>query len=510
MAGNVKIQIALVSVFHKEGLKELADEFKRNSVKAISTGGTADYLKDLGVDVTEVATLTEYPSILGGRVKTLHPKVFGGILARRGEISDLQALKKYGIPPIDLVVVDLYPFEDTLKAGGTSQEIIEKIDIGGVSLIRAAAKNFSDVAVISHRGQYKEVAKLLKAQKGVLNVEQRKQLSGEAFGITAHYDALIGAWMRGEGAPTGGGGEEAVAELPLRYGENPHQKAVFKGDLNALFEKLGGKELSYNNLVDVDAALQLIDEFGDQPAFAIIKHTNPCGVAVGGSALEAWRRALECDPLSAFGGILVGNGTVDAAMASEMNELFFEVLIAEQFTPEALEILSKKKNRILLRRKTRALPTTMSRTALNGHLLQDRDLTTVAASDMEVKTSRQPTQAEWADIAFGEKVIKHLKSNAIAVVKDGMMIGSGMGQTSRIDAVRQAIAKAAERGFEVSGAVLASDAFFPFADSAEIAQGHGITILVEPGGSVKDEDTIHFCESHGMCLIFTKVRHFRH
>lgn len=525
MAGNVKIQIALVSVYHKEGLKELADEFKRGAVKAYSTGGTADYLKELGVDVIDVATLTDYPSILGGRVKTLHPKVFGGILARRGEISDLQTLKKFGIPPIDLVVVDLYPFEETMKGGGTDQEIIEKIDIGGVSLIRAAAKNFSDVAVISEKSQYSRVAKWIKTQKGSLSAEQRKTLSAEAFAVTAHYDGLIGQWMGGGGSTTqgaatsksggsaqGSSGEDKGAgkSLSLRYGENPHQQAVFTGDLDAIFQKLGGKELSYNNLVDVDAALHLIDEFTGTPAFAIIKHTNPCGVATGATHLEAWRRALECDPLSAFGGVLVSNGVIDPVAAGEMNDLFFEVLIAQDFHPDALELLSRKKNRILLKRNTAQLPVRMVRTALNGLLEQDKDLAALRAGDIEIKTTRKPTGAEMADILFGERVVKHLKSNAIAIVKNGMLIGSGMGQTSRIDAVRQAIAKAQERGFEVQGAVLASDAFFPFADSAEIAFNHGISVLVEPGGSVKDEDTIRFCESNGLCLIFSKVRHFRH
>ncbi|MCI4668110.1 MAG: bifunctional phosphoribosylaminoimidazolecarboxamide formyltransferase/IMP cyclohydrolase [Bacteroidia bacterium] len=506
MTAKKAIRSALISVYHKEGLEEVAKELIARNVIIYSTGGTAAYLESLGAKVEEVADLTGYPSILGGRVKTLHPKVHGGILARRSEEGDVKTLAEFDIPPIDLVVVDLYPFEETVASGAEDAAIIEKIDIGGIALIRAAAKNFTDVTCIASEEEYSELAKLLREQNGEISLEQRKTFAARAFDVSSHYDTQIHAYLDPESPNL-----KLSLQKPkqLRYGENPHQKGYFLGNLSKVFEQLNGKELSYNNLVDIEGALQLVDEF-EEPFFAIIKHTNPCGCALGNDMKEAWHRALEGDPVSAFGGILACNGKIDKELAEDINKLFYEVLIAEEFTEEALEVLRSKKKRIVLKRLSKEMHPQIVKSAINGYLVQDKDHKKADESILEVKTSRQPSREEISDVVFGDLVCKHLKSNAIALVKNGQLIGSGIGQTSRIDALKQAIQKAEVRGFELSGSVLASDAFFPFADSVELAHQKGIEIVVEPGGSVRDEDTINFCESHGMCLIFTGIRHFKH
>lgn len=503
-----KIRSALISVYHKDGLDRIVEVLKQHGVSIYSTGGTAAYLAELGATVNEVADLTAYPSILGGRVKTLHPKVFGGILGRQSYASDVAEMEQYDIPPLDLVIVDLYPFEATVASGAPEADIIEKIDIGGISLIRAAAKNFRDVAVVPSAEYYGPMADLLEAQGCALTLPQRKRFSAEAFDISSHYDTQIYRYMADE--PRGLKLSERKSEV-LRYGENPHQQAWFVGDLEASFTQLHGKALSYNNLLDVDAAVTLMADFyAGAPCFAILKHTNACGLATGKNLLEAYERALAGDPVSAFGGILICNGQVGAEVAEAMNSLFFEVLIADGFTPEALEILQTKKNRILLIWKDRTLAQRLVRTAVNGFLVQEKNNILPDSGVYEVKSSRKPTEQELQDATFGEAVVKHLKSNAIAIVRDGQLIGGGVGQTSRVDALRQAIEKAKAMGFSTEGAVLASDAFFPFADCAQIALENGITVLVEPGGSIRDQETIDFCEQQNMCLIFSKFRHFKH
>jgi phosphoribosylaminoimidazolecarboxamide formyltransferase / IMP cyclohydrolase len=498
---------ALISVYHKDGLSEIAHSLHRLGVQLISTGGTASFLRELGLPVSEVADLTDYPSILGGRVKTLHPKVFGGILARRAEAGDVATLEEYAIPEIDVVIVDLYPFEDTVASGAPEADIIEKIDIGGISLIRAAAKNFKDVIVVPSRAHYAEFHQLLEEQGG-FTLAQRRKFAAEGFDVSSHYDGHIYSYM------SGGQGSLKLSvshSQVLRYGENPHQSARFFGDLGAFFDQLQGKALSYNNLLDVDAAVNLLADFSDGlPFFAIFKHTNPCGAATGVTLKAAWDRALACDPVSAFGGVLVCNGSLDIDVAQAIDEIFFEVLIADDFTAAALEVLTKKKNRILLRRKSAALPTHTLRTAVNGVLMQEKDSHPIDPAQWVDKTSHKTPEAVYSDILFGEKLGKHLKSNAIAIVAQGQLIGSGAGQTSRVDALQQALAKANANGFPLSGAVLYSDAFFPFKDCAEIAHQAGIHILAEPGGSIRDQETIDYCETHDMSLIFTQYRHFKH
>jgi phosphoribosylaminoimidazolecarboxamide formyltransferase/IMP cyclohydrolase len=498
---------ALISVYHKDGLAEIAQSLHRLGVQLISTGGTASFLRELGLPVSEVADLTDYPSIFGGRVKTLHPKVFGGILARRAEAGDVATLEEYAIPEIDVVIVDLYPFEDTVASGAPEADIIEKIDIGGISLIRAAAKNFKDVIVVPSRAHYAEFYRLLEEQGG-FTLEQRRKFAAEGFDVSSHYDGHIYNYL------SGGKGSLKLSipqRQSLRYGENPHQSAQFFGDLDALFDQLQGKALSYNNLLDVDAAVNLLADFSDGvPFFAIFKHTNPCGAATGKNLKEAWDRALACDPVSAFGGILVCNGLLDVDVAQAVDEIFFEVLIADDFSAAALEVLTKKKNRILLRRKAAALPSHTLRTAVNGVLVQEKDSHPIDPAQWVDKTSHATPAAAYSDILFGEKLGKHLKSNAIAVVAQGQLIGSGAGQTSRVDALKQALSKAKANGFSLDGAVLYSDAFFPFKDCAEIAHQAGIRMLAEPGGSIRDQETIDYCETHDMSLIFTQYRHFKH
>jgi len=485
----------LVSVFSKEGLDELVRTLREYDIEIFSTGGTHSYIENLGIPVKKVEDLTSYPSILGGRVKTLHPKVFGGILARREEENDLGELSDFQIPEIDIVVVDLYPFEETVAAGGSDSEIIEKIDIGGVSLIRAAAKNHKDVLIVPDRASYAQTVAILKAKKGATGLEDRTEMAKRAFSITSQYDKAIHDWMSGE--------------VSLRYGENPHQKARFVGNLDEAFTQLHGKALSYNNLLDIDAAWWMLKEF-HQTTFAVIKHNNACGLASRPTIEEAWDAALQADPVSAFGGILATNREVDAKTASKIQDLFFEVLLAPSFSPEALEILKTKKNRVLLQTKEFERTNKHIRSVLNGYLEQDYDSHTDSAEDFTYATEMKPDAQEIEDLLFASKICKHTKSNTIVLVKDKQLLASGTGQTSRVDALRQAIAKAKEFGFDLKGAVMASDAFFPFPDCVEIAYNEGINAIIQPGGSIKDNLSIDYCNLNGMRMVLTGYRHFKH
>ncbi|MCU0446724.1 MAG: bifunctional phosphoribosylaminoimidazolecarboxamide formyltransferase/IMP cyclohydrolase [Microscillaceae bacterium] len=503
-----KIKSALISVFYKDNLEKIVELLKQHQVKIYSTGGTQTFLEGLGADVISVESLTGYPSILGGRVKTLHPKVFGGILARRAETSDLEQISQYEIPEIDLVIVDLYPFEATLASGAGEADIIEKIDIGGISLIRAAAKNFADVAIIASQAQYGLLAEMLEKNAGGTTLDDRKLLAAHAFNVSSHYDSAIFNYFN-QTAQIPTFKQSIQAADTLRYGENPHQKGVFYGNLSAMFDKLHGKELSYNNLVDVDAAVGLIAEFSD-PAFVIIKHTNACGVAVAQDAKTAYLNALACDPVSAFGGVIVSNQTIDLATAEELNKLFFEILIAPAFDEDALSVLKSKKNRILLTQKS-GLPTSpLFKSLLNGVIEQDRDLYTETAQDLKTATLKSPSKEEVEALLFAAKVCKHTKSNTIILAKKNQLLASGVGQTSRVDALRQAIEKAKSFGFDLQGAVMASDAFFPFPDCVEIAHQAGITAVIQPGGSIKDQESIDYCNQAGMSMVMTGVRHFLH
>jgi phosphoribosylaminoimidazolecarboxamide formyltransferase/IMP cyclohydrolase len=520
-----QISSALISVFYKDGLEPIVRLLHEQQVQLYSTGGTQAFIEQLGIPVTAVEDLTGYPSIFGGRVKTLHPAVMGGILFRRDMPEDLAQADRHDIPPIDLVIVDLYPFEETVASGATDEDVIEKIDIGGISLIRAAAKNHNDVLIVSSRSQYADVLALLTEKDGVTDLTDRRHYAAKAFAVTSHYDTAIRQYFESQ---TGSTDTEADSTreagtltnfktLPanhMRYGENPHQQATFYGDLEAMFEKLHGKELSYNNLVDVDACVGLIDEFpsgdGSPAAFAIIKHTNACGIATAPTAKEAYLTALACDPVSAFGGVLISNVPVDRETAEELNKLFMEILIAPDYAPDALEILRSKKNRILLKRKPVALPSIMFKTILNGVLEQDKDNQTETASQFKTVTQKAPTESELRAMEFALKVCKHTKSNTIVLAKEGRLLASGVGQTSRVDALRQAIEKARAFGFDLTGAVMASDAFFPFPDSVEIAAQAGITAVVQPGGSVRDQDSINYCDQNGLAMVTTGVRHFKH
>lgn len=504
----VKIKNALVSVYYKDNLAPLIQLLNNYGVTFYSTGGTEAFIREQGVEVVPVEDLTSYPSILGGRVKTLHPKVFGGILARRPLESDQQQLAQYEIPEIDLVIVDLYPFEETVASGAAAQDIIEKIDIGGISLIRAAAKNFNDVVIISSKNDYKELENILAAQEGQTTLEQRKEFAKRAFNTSSHYDTAIFNYFNQE-SPLPVFKESIQESQTLRYGENPHQKGTFFGDLNAMFEKLNGKELSYNNLVDVDAAVAIIDEFTD-PTFAILKHTNACGVASRSSVKQAWIDALACDPVSAFGGVLITNGEVDKETAEEINSLFFEVLIAPSYTEEALTVLTAKKNRIILKRNPVELPTAQFKTLLNGVILQDKDNTVEGPEAMTTVTTVQPTTEQLNDLYFANKIVKHTKSNTIVFAKDNTLIASGVGQTSRVDALKQAIEKAQSFGFDVKGSVMASDAFFPFPDCVEIAGNAGVAAVLQPGGSIKDQLSTDMANEKGVAMVITGVRHFKH
>lgn len=502
------IKSALISVFYKEGLEDIVRALHSLNVKICSTGGTFNFIKELGIPAGKVEDLTTYPSILGGRVKTLHPSVFGGILARRGNAEDMEQVKKYNIPEIDLVIVDLYPFEQTVANTTDEDEIIEKIDIGGISLIRAAAKNFNDVLVVSGREQYPEVLALLKEKKGVTTLQERKLYAAKAFKTSSNYDTAIFRYFNREaGIPAFR--ESIDTAYPLRYGENPHQKGIFFGDPDKIFDKLHGKEISYNNLLDIESALGLIDEFTETTC-VIIKHNNACGAASRKNITEAWKAALACDPVSAFGGVIASNITIDEAAAVEMDKIFFEIIIAPDFTGSALEILKQKKNRIILKRKKSEKSLFVFRSLLNGVLWQERDNSTQSAMDMKPVTPKIPGQAEFNDLVFANIIVKHSKSNTIVLAKDSQLCASGVGQTSRVDALKQAIEKAKAFGFSLEGAVMASDAFFPFNDCVEIAHKAGITAVVQPGGSVRDKDSIDYCSSNGIAMVFTGIRHFKH
>jgi len=499
---------ALISVFNKDGLKPIVEQLNALNFTIYSTGGTEKFITDLGIKVIPVEELTAYPSILGGRVKTLHPKVFGGILSRRDNKSDIAQLVEYAIPEIDVVIVDLYPFEKTVSSGASEQDIIEKIDIGGISLIRAAAKNFKDVLCISAMEQYDEFLKVLVAQKGTFTLEQRKIHAAKAFAISSHYDTAIYNYLN----KTESNFRQSFNKVSsLRYGENPHQKGYFYGDLDVLFDKLHGKELSYNNLLDVDAAINLMNEFkDDKPTFIILKHNNACGLAQRDTLHQAYIDALAGDPLSAFGGVLLSNKPIDLETATEIHKLFCEVVIAPSYDDEALSLLKGKKNRIILIQKTHNLPTSLSRTALNGVLVQDRDLKTDAITDLKTATISNPSEQEIDDLIFASKICKHTKSNTIVLAKNKQLFASGTGQTSRVDALNQAIAKAQHFNFDLSGAVMASDAFFPFPDCVEIAQQAGIYAVIQPGGSIKDQLSIDYCNNNNMSMVFTGIRHFKH
>ncbi len=507
MTATKKIKRALVSVYHKDGLDEILRKLQAEGVSFVSTGGTKTFIESLGIPCDAVEDLTGYPSILGGRVKTLHPKVFGGILARRENEGDNKQLAQYEIPEIDLVIVDLYPFEETVASGAEEQAIIEKIDIGGISLIRAAAKNFKDVVIVASKHQYTPLLNLLNEKGAETTLEDRKWFAKEAFAVSSGYDSAIFNYFDG-----GEGSYFRVAtDVPmhLRYGENPHQVGRFYGKFNEMFEQLHGKEISYNNLLDIDAAVNLIDEF-DELTFAVLKHNNACGIASRPTVLEAWKDALAGDPVSAFGGILITNTTIDGPVAEEINKIFFEVVIAPAYTDEALAVLEQKKNRIILVRKDGKTSTVQFRSLLNGVLMQERDLSIQTAADLAPMSNRQPSASEVEDLLFANKIVKNSKSNAITLVKNKQLCASGIGQTSRVDSLKQAIAKAQSFNFDLKGAVMASDAFFPFPDCVEIADQAGITAVIQPGGSIKDELSVAYCNEHNIAMVKTGVRHFKH
>lgn len=493
-----KIKSALISVFYKDNLEPIVKKLGEQGVTIYSTGGTQDFIEKQGVKVVPVEELTSYPSILGGRVKTLHPKVFGGILHRRDLDSDVAQLEQYQIPPIDLVIVDLYPFEETVASTTDEATIIEKIDIGGISLIRAGAKNFRDVVIVPSKNEYAYLLKILAEKKGISTLEDRKYLAGKAFGVSSRYDSAIHSYFTG-----------TSKRKTLRYGENPHQKGYFHGDFEKMFTQLNGKELSYNNLLDIDAAVCLIAEF-NEPTFAILKHNNACGLASRPKLVDAWKDALAGDPVSAFGGILVTNQKLDEPTAAEVHKLFFEVIIAPDYDSKALELLKQKPNRIILKQHPAELPATLLRTALNGYLEQERDHKTESAADMKPATKVVPSAAELSDLVFANKIVKHTKSNTIVLAKNNQLLASGTGQTSRVDALKQAIVKANSFGFDLKGAVMASDAFFPFPDCVQIAFEAGIRSVVQPGGSIKDKDSIEYCDRNGMAMVMTGNRHFKH
>jgi phosphoribosylaminoimidazolecarboxamide formyltransferase/IMP cyclohydrolase len=503
-----KLGSALISVFYKDGLDDIVRKLHSLGIKLYSTGGTFNFINELGIPAEKVEDLTTYPSILGGRVKTLHPSVFGGILARREIPGDLEQLIKYRIPEIDLVIVDLYPFEETLQTVTDNEEIIEKIDIGGISLIRAAAKNYNDVLIISGREQYPDLLALLNEKNGITTLDDRRHYAARAFQTSSHYDtAIFGYFNREEGIQAFR--KSIDISYPLRYGENPHQKGIFYGNPGLTFDKLHGKEISYNNLLDLDAALNLIDEF-ESTTFVIIKHNNACGVASRENALNAWKDALACDPVSAFGGVIVTNTPVDEYTAEEIDKIFFEIIIAPAYSAVALEILKQKKNRIILLRKDQGRDEYTFRSMLGGVLWQQKDNSTEGADEMKPVTVRIPGPEEFDDLVFANIIVKHSKSNAIVIAKNRQLCASGIGQTSRVDAMKQAIEKAGSFGFDIKGAVMASDAFFPFADSVEIAHKAGITAIIQPGGSVRDKDSIDYCSSNNVAMVFTGIRHFKH
>ena len=504
-----KIQTALISVYHKEGLEEILQELDSLRVKFISTGGTREFIESLGYECEAVEDVSGYPSILGGRVKTLHPKIFGGILYRRENDADKKQVKSYDIPSIDLVIVDLYPFEATVAAGGTEEEIIEKIDIGGISLIRGAAKNHKDVLIVASKEQYRPLLELLKEKQGLTELDERRWFAKEAFRVSSGYDSAIFRYFDSE--------DRSALRIALndgkqlRYGENPHQQGTFYGDFNEIFEQLHGKEISYNNLLDIDAAVSLISDF-DETAVAILKHNNACGMACRPTVKEAWDAALAADPVSAFGGVVVTNRRVDREAAEVINNIFFEVMIAPGYDKEALDILFQKKNRIILVLKSaeKATQRLQYRSVLNGALVQDKNLSVQAADNLQVVTDKEPGSTEMADLLFANILVKHTKSNAIVLAKNKQLIASGTGQTSRVDALNQAIVKAGTFHFDLHGAVMASDAFFPFPDCVEIAHKAGVTAVIQPGGSIRDTESVDYCNRNGVAMVTTGVRHFKH
>ena len=505
-----KIASALISVFSKDGLEPVIKKLDELGVTIYSTGGTQKFINDLGINVIPVEGITDYPSILGGRVKTLHPKVFGGILNRQDNENDVREMEQYKIPQLDLVIVDLYPFENTVASGASEEDIVEKIDIGGISLIRAAAKNFKDTLCVSSMDDYSELVEILSENKGSISLADRKKFAAKAFNVSSHYDSAIFNYFNKN---------KEIASLKisetkskeLRYGENPHQKGYFFGDLEAMFDKLHGKELSYNNLLDVDAAVNLMEEFrGEKPTFAILKHNNACGIAQRDTVAEAYRDALAGDPVSAFGGILISNVEIDSKTAEQIHDLFCEVVIAPSFSKEAANVLKGKKNRILLVQKSALLSATTVRTCLNGALVQDKDGITDSVENLTNATNNKPNQQELDDLMFASKICKHTKSNTIVIAKNKQLCASGTGQTSRVDALNHAIEKAKSFNFDLKGSVMASDAFFPFPDCVEIADNAGITAVIQPGGSIKDELSIDYCNDHKMAMVFTGTRHFKH
>ena len=505
-----KIKSALISVFSKDGLGPIVKKLKEQNVKIYSTGGTEKFINDLGIEVIAVEDLTDYPSILGGRVKTLHPKVFGGILNRQDNESDIAEMEQYNIPQLDAVIVDLYPFEKTVASGASEADIIEKIDIGGISLIRAAAKNFKDTICVSSVDDYAEFLELISANDGKISLKDRKRFAAKSFNVSSNYDTAIFNYFNSEEKLPAFKLSETNGQ-ELRYGENPHQKGFFFGNFDEIFTKLHGKELSYNNLLDVDAAVNLMNEFkGEAPTFAILKHNNACGIAQRETVQQAYLAALAGDPVSAFGGILISNVEIDEATATEVHYLFCEVVIAPSFSAKAQEILEGKKNRILLIQKEIALPSTTVRTCLNGVLVQEKDNITDSIAILTHATNNKPNSAELEDLLFASKICKHTKSNTIVLAKGKQLCASGTGQTSRVDALRQAIEKAKAFNFNLEGAVMASDAFFPFPDCVEIADNAGITAVIQPGGSIKDQLSIDYCNSHEMAMVFTGTRHFKH
>jgi len=501
----MRIKNALISVFHKDGLGPIVDALNAMGTTIYSTGGTQAFIEERGIAVERVEDLTSYPSILGGRVKTLHPKVFGGILARRAHEGDQAQMAEYEIPYMDLVIVDLYPFEATVASGASEADIIEKIDIGGISLIRAAAKNFNDCWIISNMGQYEDALNVLTSEEGA-TLDVRRRYALEAFDESSNYDTAIYRYFAGDRLDLKMSGRQKQV---LRYGENPHQEAAYYGNLDDALEQIHGKALSYNNLLDIDATVNLIREF-EETTIAIIKHNNACGLATRPTLAQAWDDALAGDPVSAFGGVIAANRTVDAATAEKMNSLFFEVLIAPAYDADALEILKSKKNRVLLLLKDYEVPAFNVRTVLNGTLVQARDAKTESAGDMETVTKVAPTDTQIEDMIFAAKICKHTKSNTIVLAKGGQLLGSGTGQTSRVDALNQAIDKAGRFGFDLNGAAMASDAFFPFPDCVEIADNAGITCVIQPGGSIRDTESIAYCDAHGMTMVTTGIRHFKH
>ena len=503
------IKTALISVFYKDGLDEILALLHKDGVKFLSTGGTREFIQGLGYECDAVEDLTGYPSIFGGRVKTLHPKVFGGILNRRDDEGDRRQAAEFEIPSIDLVIVDLYPFEQTVASGASDEDIIEKIDIGGISLIRAAAKNWADVIIVASKAQYAPLRDLLAAQGAKSDADQRRWFAKEAFAVSSGYDSAIFNYFDRQGQVPSALRVAVDGIKPMRYGENPHQPGFFFGDFSAMFDQLHGKEISYNNLLDIDAAVSLIADF-TETTFAVLKHNTACGVASRKTVAEAWRDALAGDPVSAFGGVLVTNAKVDVEAANEINTIFFEVIIAPEYSPEALEVLKTKKNRIILVQKKPLQTKSSYRSCLNGALVQARDLKVETAEDLNPVTKEPVDPAQIEDLLFANKIVKHSKSNAIVLAKNKQLLASGVGQTSRVDALKQAIAKAGSFDFSLKGAVMASDAFFPFADCVQIAHEAGINAVIQPGGSIRDQETIDYCNANGIAMAMTGIRHFKH